>query len=484
MATDATGHTLDVSQFLRGLPFTRFHLHILLLSCLVTFFDGLDFSLVSFTLPYIRDEMALSPSAMGDISMAAFIGQMIGSLVGSYIADIIGRRPVIIVSTLLAAMLTFVTGFAGSPDLLFVLRLLGGLAIGGLLAPVWSLNIESMPASMKATSVTIIMLGFSTGGAMAGQIANLLASPEGWYAAQYASGSLPAFLPGPSWHVVFFFCGILTGVLALVLLFTLPESTRWMVAANKPAKLVVPMLNRFDPGFEAARYSAFELSDERKTSEKRDPFTKLGELFKGWLAYVTPLIWLAYFFSTFAIYLKSSFGVVFLEQLGLSVENATNISSISAITGAVAGVFLLLFTERKGPGWITLAPLLGIPFLLLLGLGIVLDGPAFIPVVYVGAILVGAGHAAVISITSIYYPSAVRSTGGGWASFMAKFAAVLAPFIGGRLFLGSVDKVLLGYLVSAVCLAGVAICVLALSHYARKLKAGEPDLVPAAQPAE
>ncbi|OJU59712.1 MAG: hypothetical protein BGO08_01790 [Altererythrobacter sp. 66-12] len=98
-----------------------------------------------------------------------------------------------------------------------------------------------------------------------------------------------------------------------------------------------------------------------------------------------------------------------------------------------------------------------------------LGGPLFIPVILVGTVLVGAGHAAVISITSIYYPSAVRSTGGGWASFMAKFAAVAAPYFGSRLFLGSDAKVLDGYVFSAVCLAGVVICVLALAPFARRL---------------
>lgn len=480
----APGKMLDVAGFLQGLKFTKFHLHILVLSCLVTFFDGLDFSLIAYTLPYIRDEMMLTTDQMGDVSMAAFIGQMIGSLVGSYIADIIGRRPVIIISTLLAAALTFITGYAGSPEMLFILRLTGGLAIGGLLAPIWSLNVESMPKTMKATSVTIIMLGFSAGGAMAGQIANVLASPTGWYATLYAAGSLPAWLPGPSWHMVFFFCGILTGVLALILLFTLPESTRWLVASGKGADKISPMIKRFDPSFETSEYTSFELSDERKTGSSENPLAKLGELFHGWLGYITPLIWLAYFFSSFAIYLKSSFGVLFLEELDLSVETATNIGSIGGLAGAVAGVFLLLFTERKGPAWITLAPLIGIPFLLVLGLGVVLSGPAFVPVVLAGSVMVGAGHAAVISITSIYYPSAVRATGGGWASFMAKFAAVAAPALGARLFLGSDAAVLNGYLFSAVCLAGIVVCVLALSHYAKKLKAEQTRIDAAAQPAE
>jgi MFS transporter, AAHS family, 4-hydroxybenzoate transporter len=485
--TSQPAKTLDVSAFLQELTFTRFHLHILLLSCLVTFFDGLDFALVSFTLPEIRDDMALTEAQMGEVSTAAFIGQMIGSLIGSYIADILGRRPVIIVSTLAAAVLTFVTGFAGSPEMLFLLRLLGGLAIGGLLAPIWSLNIESMPKSMKATSVTIIMLGFSIGSAGAAQAANLLASPEGWYAGLYAAGAVPSFMAEPSWQMVFFFCGALTVVLAMILFTFLPESARWMVAAAKPADQIAPMLSRIDPKFNASEFAAFELRDERKTDDKQDPLTKMKELFKGWLAYITPLIWAAYFFSSFSIYLKTAFGVVFLEELGLTVDTARDISSVGGIAGAIAGVFLLMFTERRGPGWITLAPLVAIPFVLLLGFGIVLDGPAFIPVVLIGMVMVGAGHAAVISITSIYYPSAVRATGGGWASFMAKFAAVAAPLIGARMFLGSQQAVLDGYVTTAICLAGIVICILALSHYARKLKADSepgPTASGATQPAE
>src|SRR5690606_1292893 len=234
------------------------------------------------------------------------------------------------------------------------------------------------------------------------------------------------------------------------------------------------------------RYHEFVLSDERKTSGSDSPFAKFAELFRGWLAYITPLIWLAYFCSSFAIYLKSSFGVLFLEELGLSVQNATWIGSATGIIGAVAGVALLAFTEKRGPAGITLAPLIGIPFLLLVGFGIVLDGPLFIPVILIGGILVGAGHAAVISITSVYYPSAVRATGGGWASFMAKFAAVAAPLIGARLFLGSQANVLDGYLFSAACLAGIIVCVLILAQFAKRLRADQAreDAESAAVPAD
>jgi AAHS family 4-hydroxybenzoate transporter-like MFS transporter len=446
------GGTLDVAKFLGDLPFTRFHVQMLIICSLVTFFDGLDFSLISFTLPYLREEMALSDAMTGYVSSAAFAGQMVGSLVGSYIADIVGRRPVIIWCTILSALLTFVTGFANTPEMLIVLRLIGGLAIGGLLAPAWSINIESMPAGKKARAVTIIMLGFSTGGAMAGQVTN-------WLAPQYG------------WEGVFFFCGAATGLLAIVLFFTMPESARWMTAKGKPAAEVIPALRRFDPNLELGRYTQVKLSDERNLSGRESPWAKLAELFRGTLAVITPLIWLTYFFSSFAIYLKASFGVLFMEELGIERVTAANLASISGLIGAIGGVALLWFTEKRGPAWIAIAPLLGVPLALWIGSGLLVGGPLFIPVILIGGIMIGTGHAAVISITSIYYPSAVRSTGGGWASFMAKFAAVAAPILGGWYFLGSDARVLDGYLFTALCLAGVVLGLLVLSVFAKRLLA-------------
>ena len=446
------GGTLDVAKFLHGLPFTRFHVQLLIICSLVTFFDGLDFALISFTLPYLREEMVLSDVMTGYVSSAAFLGQMIGSLVGSYLADIYGRRPVIICCTILSAVFTFITGFVGTPEMLIVLRLIGGLAIGGLLAPAWSINIESMPAGKKARAVTIIMLGFSAGGAMASQVTNFIAPQYGW-------------------EGVFFFCGATTGILAIALFFVMPESARWMAAKGKPAAEVLPVLKRFDPGLQTGNYSQVVLSDERDLSSRESPWAKLAELFRGTLAFITPLIWITYFFSSFAIYLKASFGVLFMEELGIERMTASNLAGISSILGAIGGVLLLWATEKRGPAWIAIAPFLGVPLALWIGSGILVEGPYFIPVILLGGIMIGTGHAAVISITSIYYPSAVRSTGGGWASFMAKFAAVAAPILGGWYFLGSDARVLNGYLFTALCLAGVVLGLLVLAVYARRLLA-------------
>ena len=447
--TERSG-TLDIAKFLQGLPLTSFHYRLLIICSLVTFFDGLDFSLISFTMPDISRAMNLTTDEIGNVGAIGNAGQMIGSLVGSYIADVVGRRPVVLWCTFLSAILTFGTGFASTPDALLAMRFISGLAIGGLLAPAWAVNIESMPTGKKATAVTIIMLGFSAGGAMAGQVTNFLAPDYGW-------------------EGVYFFAGATTLILAVVLLFVMPESVRWLAARGKAPERIEPLVRRFDPTIPAGRYGAYTLSDERRIA-KENPWAKFSELFRGTLAWITPVIWFTYFCSSFAIYLKSNLGTMFLVELGLSDATARNLGSITGLTGAVAGVLVLMLTEKRGPQWIAIVPLIGIPAALAIGLEWA-TGDLFNPAVLFGGILIGASHAAVISLTSIYYPSAVRSTGGGWASFMAKFAAVAAPFYGARWFLGSRDAVLDGYVFTALCLAGVVLGLITLGHFARRLKA-------------
>jgi AAHS family 4-hydroxybenzoate transporter-like MFS transporter len=449
-AQAGSGRTLDVSAFFAGLHITPFHKWLMFLSCLVTFFDGLDFALISYTLPYIREQMELTPNLMGQVSAAAVLGQMIGSLGGSYAGDVLGRRPVILICTVLSALLTFATGLAQTPEMLVVLRFLGGLAIGGLLAPAWAINLEAMPAGRRATAVAIIMLGFSLGGAAAAPITNFLAPVYGW-------------------EMVFYTCGVLTLVLALVLQFTLPESTRWLVATGAAREKIAPLLKRFDPTLDADAYSAFTLSDERKTTDSRSPLTKFVELFHGALLFITPLIWVAYFCSSVAMYFKASYGVQYLEALGLDRTDAAWLGSIGGLSGAVAGVLLLRFTEGRGPAWIALAPLFAAPAALAIGMGLT-DGPLFIPVVLFGSIMLGAGHAAIISMTGFYYPSPIRSTGGGWASFMAKIGSTLASYFGAY-FLISRAAVLESYVLSAVVLFGFGLCALALTPFARRLSA-------------
>jgi AAHS family 4-hydroxybenzoate transporter-like MFS transporter len=160
-----------------------------------------------------------------------------------------------------------------------------------------------------------------------------------------------------------------------------------------------------------------------------------------------------------------------MEELGIERTYAADLASINGLLGAIGGVVLLMYTEKRGPIWIAMAPLIGLPLAALIGSGLIDGGSMFVPVILLGGTTIGIGHAAVIAMTSFYYPSAIRSTGGGWASFMAKFAAVAAPIVGGYYFLADRQAVLDGYNFTALCLAGVVIGVIALAFFARRFEA-------------
>ncbi|MXO65032.1 MFS transporter [Altericroceibacterium endophyticum] len=445
----------DVAAFLDGLPLTAFHKRLIILSCLVTFFEGLDFLLISYTIPYIRDEMGLADAVIGLVISAGVAGQMVGSLGGSFLADRIGRRPVIAACSFFAAILTFLTGFATSAEMLMVIRFGAGLMIGGLLPVAWALNIEAMPPGRRATAVAVVMFGFSLGASLAGPATNLLAPDYGW-------------------EMVYFVAGTATFAVSILLLVFLPESARFLVTRGAGADRIERALRRFVPAFDGAKVQSYVLGDERSDTKNRNIAAVMQELFRGPLAKITPLIWAAYFASSVAIFLKSSLGPVYLEELGMERQVAAWIGSIGGISGAIAGVLLLRFTESKGPKWIALFPALAVPCLLAVGMGLT-SGPLFIPIILAGSVLVGGGHAAVISIAGLYYPSAIRSSAGGWASFVAKIGATIAPMIG-AMFLASSADVLRAYTLSAVCMVGIVLCVITLAHYARRMPQGRAQI--------
>src|SRR5215213_6686301 len=88
---------LDVAAFMARLEFGRFHLQLIVLCCLVTFFDGIDFGIIAYAAPYIRDDMRLSGEALGWVFSSSNLGQIVGALTCTWLADRIGRRPVIII---------------------------------------------------------------------------------------------------------------------------------------------------------------------------------------------------------------------------------------------------------------------------------------------------------------------------------------------------------------------------------------------------
>jgi len=434
---------LDVSEFLGSLPFGRFHRRLVLLCCLVTFLDGVDLGIIAYAAPYIRDAMQLSGQELGIVFSAGTVGQIVGALAFSYIADRIGRRPVILICAALAGLFTIAMGFAGTFEHLLAARFMGGLAIGGLLPVAWALNIEAMPFTRRATVVAVVMFGFTLGGTVAAPLTNLIAPVWGW-----------------EW--IYILAGTATLLATLVLIALLPESARFLTSKGAPPQQIAALLRRADPQFDPAAWQAYRLSDERPVQSGFTP----ADLFRGQLKFITPAIWAAYFFSSVASFLGALWGPIFFEDLGMTREGAALLGSSAGLAGAIISVILMRSTEALGPRWVALFPLLAAPTFLVIGLG-GMGAAMLVPAIFTGLVLKYGGHQSVMSIIGTFYPSAIRANAGGWASAVAKIGGVIGPVLGAY-FVAGAGGALQAFLLLGVCTMLVGLCVLGLAWFARR----------------
>ena len=434
--------TFDVSAFFNDRKFSSFNYLLVILSWLITVFDGLDMTMISYTAPYIQDDLGLSKGQLSEIFSAGVAGAAIGGFLFSYIGDRIGRRPAIIIAAYAFGILTCAMAFAGSYEQLVALRFVDGLAIGGMLPLAWSLNIEFVPPKMRSTVVTSIMIGYSIGAASAGPMTN-------WIAPHY------------QWHGVFMAGGVATLVCAIILHAALPESVRFLVTRGKKPELVAKTLKKMDPQLDVSANDDFILSDEQKA---RGHFS-FGMLFQGDLRIITPLIWLGYAISSLAIFFITTWGPLLLEALNYPRQSAALISSLNGFLGACMGLALMRFTDHHGPKAVAVFPAIVVPILVLLGLGYV-PQPIFLVVFTLGMILVTGGHFGIQSICGIYYPSAIRASGAGWASSIAKIGGTLGPIVGGAILASGLPvQTIFAFL--AVCPAILVVAVLGIARVVR-----------------
>ncbi len=230
-----TPRTLDVARLIDERRLTAFNYVLIAVSVIITVFDGLDAMMISYAAPYMHDEFGCTKLQQGNIFGAGIAGMVVGGLLLTYLGDRVGRRWTVLGCAFTFGLLTIATAFAKGYLALVTLRFLDGVALGGMLPLAWALNIEFAPRRVRATVVAIVMFGYSLGSAIAGPMTNLIAAP-------HAKGGM-----GYSWEGVYFAGGIGTLVCSIILLLTLPESVRFMIAKRLRTELIVATLRKLEP---------------------------------------------------------------------------------------------------------------------------------------------------------------------------------------------------------------------------------------------
>ncbi len=456
----ADSSEIDISCIIERQKLSGFLIGLVVISWIVTFFDGLDANLITFAAPYFGSEYGLTTIQTGNIFGMHQLGTLIGGFLLGYLGDIIGRRPTVILATAAFGALTMCFYFTSSYETLFWLRLIDGIPLGGMLPLAWALNIEYAPKRYRATIVTLIMVGYSLGTALGGPFANWL-------------------IPKLEWKSVFV-CGGLAGLASAAILFAmLPESVRFLVATGKAAMgkrsdRIVALLRRVAPGQTFSPQAKFVAGDEAGNSENFKP----SLLFQGELRTITPLLWIAYIASSFAVFFIVNWTPLVFEALDYSRPEAAIAATTNSIMGAIGGMLLMRFTDAKGAIAITIMPAMTFALLLIAAFMPMSQGAFLVLSAMIGGFLIG-GHFGMHSIAGIFYPTAYRGKGASWATSIAKIGSIGGPMVGGWVLASTLPAKHI-FALLAIFPAVFAICIYRIgSIHSRML---ERDAKPLAEP--
>ncbi|MEI9965461.1 MAG: MFS transporter [Caulobacteraceae bacterium] len=439
------GSHVNVAELIERQKLGRFTIGLITASWLVTFFDGYDMTVISFTSKYLSKDLHLTPLMLGNVFSIGIFGTLLGGLAFGYLGDRIGRRPTILISTAAFSLLTGLTALAHSYPQLLALRLLNGVALGGAIPLVWALAIEYAPRRFRARVVTLIMLGYGFGVSFCGPLARLL-------------------IPHFGWQGVFWFGGAASLAATLLLMVFLPESLRFLTSKGAPPQRIARVLARMAPAFVLPPDPRFVVADEAASSRAFRP----AMLFQGELRWITPLIWVAFIFSSLSTYFLTTWGPLVLEDLGFSADHAAWLTAANSLCGAVGGLSIMGFTDHKGAISIAVLPAVAVPLLLVAGLAPMGLG-VFLVLSLCLSLFLGGGHYAIQSIAGAFYPSSVRANGSGWAGSIAKIGSICGPLIGGAVLSSSLP-VKNTYALLAICPAVFGVCVVMIGLIDRRMR--------------
>src|SRR5256885_14663094 len=112
--------TVDVAEIVGSQRFGAFQLRIVILCGLVQFLDGFDTQALAYAAPALRAAWHLTPQQLGPVFGFGAFGTGIGSVMLSPLADMFGRKRIIITAGSPFFLLSFsFPGFSPSGLLLF-----------------------------------------------------------------------------------------------------------------------------------------------------------------------------------------------------------------------------------------------------------------------------------------------------------------------------------------------------------------------------
>lgn len=396
----------DIRSIIDTGPMRATQLVVIGLCFVLNMFDGMDVLAISFAAPVLASSWSIPPETLGLVFSAALVGMTLGALVLAPLADIFGRRRVIMTSLAIIAVGMLTTAFTQSILQISFMRFVTGLGVGALLASLATMTAEYSPTRHRNLAVTFVQAGYPVGGILSGLLANWL-------------------IPNFDWQSMFIAGGLITGVALPIVAWIMPESLDFL-AKKQPPRALERMNSVLTRMGHAPLNALPQPVDEPRGA------ARIGALLVAERRVPTALLWLAFFITFGTLY----FFLLWIPRLasasGLPLDLAILASVVFNIGSVVGMVMLGYLSDRHGLKrliiiWLLTAAVLMVAF------GFLRDPWTIMVVLAFLGFTVQGGFIGLYPMAARMYPTLVRTTGVGWAIGIGRVGAIVAPIVAGIL---------------------------------------------------
>ncbi|MFC8687402.1 MFS transporter [Brevibacillus porteri] len=333
-------------------------------------FDAMDVALLSFIMVALRQEWGLTGEEAGLLGTGNLVGMAIGAIVGGYLADRIGRKPVFLLTLVLFGLASFASAFATGFATMLLFRFLMGLGLGAELPVASTLVNEFAPPEKRGSTVVLLESFWAVGWIAAAVISYFVIPDYGWRVAVMI-GALPV-------------------VYALFARRSIPESPQFQKQAEN-----IPVATLL-------------------TSHRTETITL-------WV------VWFAIAFSYYGMFLWMPSVLVDKGFTMIKSFQYVLIMTLAQLPGYFVAAYLV---EKWGRKW-TLATFLFMTGVMAFAFG---QSTGTTELLVTGAFLsffnLGA-WGALYAYTPENYPTPLRATGSGMASGVGRIGSIIAPYLVG-----------------------------------------------------
>ena len=381
----------------------------------------MDVLVISYTAPVIASSWDISFKALGVVFSSGVFGMAVGALLLAPYADKIGRKKIILLSTIIISIGILLTGFSKNIYHLILLRFLSGIGIGTMLASTVSLVSEYTPNRSRDFWVSFILAGYPLGAILAGYLSN--------YILKYYS-----------WEDVYIAFGLISIFFIPIIYFFLLESVDFLLK-NQPKNA----LSRVNLILKKLDFSKIEFLPTKINIGSKIP---VNSLFQAKYIDSTIKLWTAFFFSFACLYFLISWIPKIVTELGLSLElgiYSGTVFNIGAFFGIVTqGYFSSKFGLKK-----IISLFLIVTCIIMTQIQHFFGSDWMLFIFSVLGFTIQGGFVGLYSIAARIYPTEFRTTGVGWGIGAGRLGAVLGPLVAGVL-IGAGISISMNFIIFAV----------------------------------